>query len=99
LQCNKVAINLHQQTYQTMTNTMIAQKTGFRAVYLHAPHDGKAFEQQGNVIWETYLQAIANANSVCEDLSTPTWSITVKYIIAIPLVGQVEVEHLNHIEL
>jgi len=90
---------LHQQTYQTMTNTMIAQKTGFRAVYLHEPHDGKAFEQQGNVIWETYAQAIANANSVCEDLSTPTWSITVKYIIAIPLVGQVDIEHINHTEL
>ncbi len=82
-----------------MKNTMIAQKTGFRAVYLHRPHDGKAFEQEGDVIWETYAQAIAYANSVCEDMSTPTWSITVKYIIAIPLVGYIDVEHLNHIEL
>jgi hypothetical protein len=81
-----------------MTNTMIAQKTGFRAVYLHEPHDGQAFEQQGNVIYETYFKAIENANSVCEDLSTTTWSITVKYIIAIPLVGGIEVEHINHFQ-
>ena len=79
-----------------MTITTIAQKTGYRAVYLHAPHDGKEFEQLGNVIWESYEMAITTANSVCDDLSTPTWSITVKYIIAVPLVGQIAVEHINH---
>ena len=80
-----------------MTNTTISQKTGYRAVYLHSPDNREPFEQVGSVIWESYEKAITNANSVCDDMSTLTWSITVKYIIAIPLVSQVEVEHINYL--
>lgn len=69
-----------------MTDHVSDPKTGFSVVYLHEPNDKPSFEQQGSTIFETYQSAKYCGEETALDLSTPTWKISVKYIIALPWV-------------
>ncbi len=80
-----------------MTNTTITHKTAFRVVYLHELSGLAPFENLGDTIFETYDQALRVSEWVANTVSCETAKISVKYIIAVPIVGQVEVEHINYL--
>jgi hypothetical protein len=80
-----------------MKNTTITHKTGFRFVLLHTPTNMDSFENLSLNTYETYQEACAVAEFVADAASAETIKVTVKYIVAVPLIGQVEVEHINYL--
>jgi hypothetical protein len=98
LLCYKSAINLHQQNKTNhMTNTTITHKTAFRVLYLHELSGMEPFEHLCPTIFETYDRALMISDLVCEIITCETIKVSVKYIVAVPVVGQVEVEHINYL--
>jgi hypothetical protein len=98
LHCYKLAINLHSTKQKTiMKNTTITHKTAFRVVYLHELSGLTPFETLGDTIFESYDQAVSVSKWVCETVSCETTKLSVKYIVAVPIVGHTEVEHINYL--
>jgi len=80
-----------------MENTITTFKTGYRVVYLHNLKGIDPFEHVGLTVFETFKEAFSIGYQTAFDMCTETKQITVKYIIAVPLIGQVEVEHINYL--
>ena len=80
-----------------MKNTTITHKTGFRFVLLHTPTNMEPFENLSLNFYESYQEALMIGEFVAENATLPTIKVTVKYIIAVPIIGQVEVEHINYL--
>jgi len=80
-----------------MKNTTITHKTGFRFVLLHTPTNMDPFENLSLNTYDTYQEAHAVAQFVASAASAETIKVTVKYIVAVPVVGLVEVEHINYL--
>ena len=80
-----------------MTITTITHKTAFRVVYLHELSGMAPFENLCPTIFESYDQAVKVSKWVCDTVTSETTKLSVKYIVAVPVVGQVEVEHINYL--
>ena len=74
-----------------MENTITAFKTGYRVVYLQKIKGIDPFEHIGLTVFETHKEAFSVGYQTAFEMCTETRQVEVKYIIAIPLVGQVEV--------
>ncbi len=80
-----------------MKNTSITHKTAFRVVYLHELSGLKPFESLGDTIFESYDQAVSVSKQVCEVVTGEITKLSVKYIVAVPIVCHNEVEHINYL--
>lgn len=80
-----------------MTNTITTFKTGFRFVLLHTPTNMEPFENLSLSTYDNYDYALAVAQFVADAASCETMKVTVKYIVAVPVVGQTEVENTNYL--
>lgn len=79
----------------TITNT--TQKTGFKVVYQQTLSGMEPYEVLGYTIYESYNLATKIGKETAQDMTGETMTTTVKYIIAVPLVSLVEVEHINYL--
>jgi hypothetical protein len=87
----------NQQTNLKMTITNITQKTGYKVVYQQTLSGMETYELTGLTVFETYNLAITIGNETAEEMTTKTMKTVVKYIIAIPMVSSIEVEHINYL--
>jgi hypothetical protein len=74
-----------------MTNTITAFKTGYRVVYLQKIKGIDPFEHVGLTTFETFQEAFNIGCQTAFEMCTENRQVELKYIIAVPLVGQVEV--------
>lgn len=77
--------------------TTTTQKTGFKVVYQQTLSGMETYEVTGLTVFETYNLAITIGNETAEIMTTNTMKTVVKYIIAIPVVETLEVEHINYL--
>lgn len=80
-----------------MTISNITQKTGFKVVYQQTLSGMNPHEIIGLTVFESYNLASTLGNETAQEMTGPTMTTIVKYIIAIPLVSQTEVEHINYL--
>lgn len=80
-----------------MTISNITHKTGFKVVYQQTLSGMDPHEIIGLTVFENYNLALAIGNETAQEMTGQTMTTIVKYIIAIPLVSQVEVEHINYL--
>ena len=77
--------------------TTTTQKTAYKLVFEQHLSGMQPYEIVGLTVFDSYDQALRVGKDVCKDMTCDTRTTTIKYIIAIPFVETVEVEHINYL--
>jgi hypothetical protein len=77
--------------------TTTTEKTGFKIVFEQHLSFMQPYEIVGLTVYDSYSQAMRIGKEVCKDMSCDSRNTIIKYIIAIPIVETVEIEHINYL--
>ena len=77
--------------------TSTTQKTAYKLVFEQHLSEMQPYEIIGLTVYNDYQQALRVGKEVCKEMTCESRITTIKYVIAIPVVETVEVEHINYL--
>ena len=77
--------------------TTTTQKTGFKLVFQVHLSGMEPHEVIATSIHNNYDKAIKIGKEVSQDMTCDTRTVVMKYVIAVPIIETVEVEHINYL--